>query len=181
MTEFVLFCVPTLIHLVVQSRGKDRTLAAARGRAGLKWGKPVDYLWALALLLPLVLTGWLAVALIPGDVLEAPGVTDMRVTSVAVAAGIVLRAAGEEVLFRGLLGGIFMRRLGFGWGNVLQAVVFLVPHLVLLVVDARMWPILPVQFVAGLLLGWLRHSTGTLVPGAAVHAVANCVAGLLHL
>ena len=49
----------------------------------------------------------------------------------------------------------------------------------MLLVDARLWPILPVQFAAGWLLGWLRHSSGTFVPGAAVHAAANIAAGLI--
>lgn len=93
-----------------------------------------------------------------------PGVTTMRVTSVGIAVSVVLRAVGEEVLFRGLLGGVLVRRLGFGEGNLLQALLFLVPHLALLLVEPRMWPIIPVQFVAGWLLGWLRHGAGSIVP-----------------
>lgn len=179
MTEFVLFCLPTIVYLVVQSRGQDRTLRAAMTRAGATWGSPAGYGWALLLLLPLVLTGWLAIVLVPADVLETPGVSIARLTSVGVAIGVVLRAVGEEVFFRGLLGGVLMRRLGFGWGNLLQAAVFLVPHLALLLVDVRLWPIIPVQFAAGWLLGWLRYKTGTFVPGAAVHVVANIAAGLI--
>lgn len=91
----------------------------------------------------------------------------------------MLRAVGEEIFFRGLLGGVLFRRLGFVRGNLLQAVFFLVPHLVLLLIDARLWLIIPVQFAAGWLLGWLRHKTGTFLPGAAVHAIVNLAAGLL--
>lgn len=127
------------------------------------------------------LAGWLAIVLVPGEVLETPGVSIARLTSVSVAIGVVLRAVGEEVFFRGLLGGVLIRRRGFLWGNLLQAVLFLVPHLPLLLIDARLWPILPVQFAAGWLLGWLRHKTGTFVPGAVVHVVANIAAGLITL
>lgn len=179
MTEFVLFCLPTIVYLVVQSRGQDRTLRAAMTRAGVSWGSLAAYGWALLLLLPLVLTGWLAIVLVPIEVLEMPGASLARLTSVGAALGIVLRAVGEEVFFRGMLGGVFMRRLGFGWGNLLQAAVFLVPHLALLLVDVRLWPVIPVQFAAGWLLGWLRYKTGSFVPGAAVHVVANIVAGLI--
>lgn len=179
MTEFVLFCVPTIIYLMVQSRGKDRTFRAARQRAGVAWGTPAAHGWALLLLLPLVLTGWLAIVLVPSEVLDSPGFSIARLTSLSVAVGIVLRAVGEEVFFRGLLGGVLIRRLGFGWGNLLQALLFLVPHLALLLIDVRMWPVIPVQFAAGWLLGWLRHKTGTFVPGAAVHVVANIAAGLI--
>lgn len=179
MSELVLFCVPTVIYLITQSRGEDRSFRTARHRAGLSRGAPTDYGWALVLLLPLVLTGWLAIALVPSGVLELPGVSIAQVTSLGVAAGVALRAVGEEVFFRGLLGGVLIRRLGFGWGNLLQAALFLVPHLALLLVDVRMAPILPVQFAAGWALGWLRHRTGSFVPGAVVHALANLAAGLL--
>ncbi|MFT3876322.1 MAG: CPBP family intramembrane metalloprotease [Propioniciclava sp.] len=179
MVEFVLLCVPTFIYVIVQSRGPHRTPRAVMERAGVSWGAPSAYGWALLLLLPLLLAGWLAIVLVPSDVLEMPGVAIARMTSVGAAVGVVLRAAGEEVFFRGLLGGVLVRRLGFGWGNPLQALLFLIPHLPLLLVDARMWPILPVQFAAGWLLGWLRHKTDTFVPGAAVHALANIAAGLL--
>lgn len=179
MAEFLLVCVPTFLYLVVQSRGEKRSLRSARQRAGVTWGSPAAYGWAALLLLPLVLTGWLAIILVPAVVLDAPGVSIARLTSVGAAVGIVLRALGEEVFFRGLLGGIFMRRLGFAWGNLLHALVFLVPHLALLLVDVRMWPVIPVQFAAGWMLGWLRHRTGSFVPGAAVHTIANIAAGLI--
>lgn len=97
----------------------------------------------------MVLTGWLAIILVPSEVRELPGVSIAQMTSLSVAVGIVLRAVGEEVFFRGLLGGVLIRRLGFGWGNLLQTVLFLVPHRALLLIDVRMWPVIPVQFAAG--------------------------------
>ena len=181
MVEFLLFCAPTLVYVLVWSRGKDRTLGSALTRVGATWGSMPAYGWALALLAPLLLTGWLSIVLVPAELLEAPGVSIARLTSIGAAIAVTLRAVGEEVFFRGLLGGVLFRRLGFLWGNLLQSVLFLLPHLALLLVDVRLWPLLPVQFAAGWLLGWLRHRTGTFVPGAVVHAVVNIVAGLLTL
>jgi membrane protease YdiL (CAAX protease family) len=181
VTEFVLFCVPALIYVMVQSRGEDRTVRSALQRVGASWGSVSAYGWALLLLLPLLLTSWLAITLIPPEVLDTPGVTIARITSAGTAITAVLRALGEEIFFRGLLGGVFIRRLGFLWGNLLQAAVFLLPHLPLLLIDIRVWPILPVQLAAGWLLGWLRHKTGSFAPGAAVHVIANIVAGLITL
>ncbi|MGC3953235.1 MAG: CPBP family intramembrane metalloprotease [Propionicimonas sp.] len=179
MAEFVLFCLPTIGYLIVQSRGPNRTLRSACSRAGIGWGDRSAYGWAAVLLPALVLTAWLAIVLIPSEVIGLPGVSVARVTSPTALLAVVLRAVGEEVLFRGLLGGVLFRRLGFGWGNLVQAVLFLLPHLALLLVDPRLWPILPVQFAAGWLLGWLRHRTGTFVPGAAVHVIANLAAGVI--
>ena len=76
-----------------------------------------------------------------------------------------------------------MRRLSFRWGNLLQATIFLVPHVALLLLDVRLWPLLPAQFAAGWLLGWLlgwlRHKTDTFVPGAVLHVIINITVGLL--
>lgn len=179
MAEFALFCVPTIVYVIVQSRGPERNVGAALRRAGATRGAQSAYGWAVLLLLPLVLAGWLAIVLVPTEVLEMPGVSIAQLTSIGAAIGIVLRAVGEEVFFRGLLGGVLIRRLGFTWGNSLQALLFLIPHLALLLVDVRTWPVIPVQFAAGWLLGWLRHKTGTFVPGTAAHALANIAAGLI--
>lgn len=179
MLEFVLYCVPALVYVIVQARSKDSSFRLARERLGATWGSAADYGWAAVLLVPLVAAGWLAIVLIPAEALDTPGVSVARLTSIGVGVGIVLRAVGEEVFFRGLLGGVFVRRLGFAWGNLLQATTFLVPHLPLLLIDVRTWPILPVQFAAGWLLGWLRNRAGSFVPGAAVHAISNLAAGLI--
>ena len=179
MAEFVLFCIPTIIYVIVQSRGRQRTLTTATSRAGISLGTPSSYGRAALLLVPLVLAGWLAIVVVPTEALESPGVAIAQLTSIGAALGIALRAIGEEVFFRGLLGGILIRRLGFTWGNAFQALLFLVPHLALLLIDVRTWPILPVQFAAGWILGWLRHRSGSFVPGSAVHAAANIVAGLI--
>ncbi|MEH6821267.1 CPBP family glutamic-type intramembrane protease [Dietzia psychralcaliphila] len=148
MTEFLVFCVPTLIYVVVQSRREDRSVGSALRLAGVSRGTPAAYGWALMLLVPLLAAGWLSLALVPVEVLERPGVSVAAMTSVGAAGAVVIRAVGEEVFFRGLLGGVLIRRLGFWWGNLLQSVLFLVPHLVLLVVDVRLWPVLPVANVA---------------------------------
>lgn len=137
------------------------------------------YLWAAILLVPLAALGYLAVAVVPADALSTPGVSLGNVTSVAAVLGIVLRALGEEVFFRGLLSGVLVRRFGFARGNLAQSSIFLLPHLALLFIDLRLWPILPVQFITGWLLGWLRTKSGSFLPGALVHAAANIGAGLV--
>jgi len=126
-----------------------------------------------------MLAAWLPLTLIPAGVQETSGMSLARLTSVGTAIGIALRAIGEEVFFRGLLGGVLMRRLGFRWGNLLQATIFLVPHMPLLLLDVRLWPLLPAQFAAGWMMGWLRHKTDTFVPGAVVHVMVNIVGGLI--
>lgn len=179
MAEFALFCIPTFVYLVVQSRGDEGSLQSAMTQAGVSWGSPSAYRWAVSLFLPLLLVGWLAIVFVPQEVLELPGVVIAQLSSISAAVGVMLRAVGEEIFFRGLLCGVLIRRLGFGWGNLIQTLIFLVPHLALLLIDSRLWPLIPAQFAVGWLLGWLRHKTDSFVPGAAAHTVANIAAGAL--
>ena len=44
----------------------------------------------------------------------------------------------EELLFRGLIAGSLWRRFSVGWANLLQAVIFLLPHFLILLVMPEM-------------------------------------------
>lgn len=90
-------------------------------------------------------------------------------------------ALGEELFFRGLLGGWLFQRWGFALGNLAQAAVFTLPHLLLLNVSSGLWPLLPAQFAAGWLFGWLRHRSGSVVPGWVGHGLANAVGALAFM
>jgi hypothetical protein len=63
-------------------------------------------------------------------------------------------------------------------GNTVQALVFLVPHLLLLTVGLGIWPILIVQLIAGWLLGWLRFRSGSILPAWLVHSLTNALGAL---
>jgi membrane protease YdiL (CAAX protease family) len=83
---------------------------------------------------------------------------------------IVIGPFCEELYFRGLLFGT----LGGTWlAVVIQAAVFAALHLI----PAA----LPVLFIDGLVLGWLRRRTASLWPGVAVHATNNALALALAL
>jgi membrane protease YdiL (CAAX protease family) len=84
------------------------------------------------------------------------------------------------------------RSMGLTWGATsdyiwaivaagiwVQAVLFLFPHLALLLVSPLVWPILPAQFLTGLALGWLRSRHDSIAPTIAVHAVVNVITGLI--
>lgn len=179
MAELILFAIPSIIYLCVLGRRTRLGWGPAARRLGLAWGSGSDYVWAAGLLIPLVALGYAAIALIPDSTLQMPGVSMAAVTSVGAVAAVAARALGEEILFRGLIAGVLIRRLGFALGNALQAIVFLIPHLLLLLIDPMTWPVLPVQLLVGWLLGWLRHRSGSILPGAVIHVAANLSAGLL--
>lgn len=190
MLEVFVYGLPVLTYVAAQAR-RNRTSEARTGetpsglrvvlrRVGFTWASPANDVWAVLLTVAQLALFLLAFQFIPAAALDSPDVVFPLATTIPVTLGIIIRAVLEELFFRGLLAGVLQRRLKFWWGNFAQAVIFLLPHLVLLAVDTGLWPILPVQFLAGILLGWLRHRSGSFIPGALCHAAVNLAApGLL--
>ena len=177
MIEFVLFSLPALVYVfIAQSQGQppQRTLDVL----GLRPGTPSGYLVGLLLTVVLWALAWAAIQVVPTQALGSPLVVPQAIGVVALLM-TVLRAAAEELLFRGLIAGLLFTGMGFARGNAIQAVAFLLPHLGLLAVDAGFWPLLVVQFAVGWLLGWLRHRTGSIGPGVLAHALSNIGTALL--
>jgi membrane protease YdiL (CAAX protease family) len=172
--ELILLSIPTVIYLLVRRRRTDR----GRRSMGLTWGATNDYIWAIVAVVVLGGLSLAATKLIPADVLATVGTTN-RITTLVAALAVIVRAAGEEMLFRGFLQGVVSNRFGKAAGIWVQAVLFLFPHLALLLVSPLVWPILPAQFLTGLALGWLRSRHDSIAPTIAVHAVANVIAGLI--
>ena len=187
--NLILLGLPLLVYaLVLRRRGKPGK--EILDRLGLRFASPENYAWALGILL---LTGALAVwatRSIPEEVLRSPNVAVSQYESLSLSAGTVLLvlvretfyvALGEELLFRGLLGGVLFRRLGFASGNMSQTALFLVPHLALLLVSLGLWRLVLVQLVAGWLLGWLRFRSGSVLPGWMAHSLTNALGALAVL
>ena len=181
MTEFILFLLPSAVYFLVYGRRNRLGRKVASERLGAVWGGGRAYLCALILLIPSLPLGYVAINMIPSEVLSMSGASLASVTSVGAVFGVILRATGEEVFFRGFLCGVLVRRLGFGWGNLLQSVIFFIPHFTLLLVDSDLWPILPTQFLIGWVLGWLRTRTGSFLPAALIHVAVNIGAGFITL
>ncbi len=90
---------------------------------------------------------------------------------------VVVVALPEELLFRGYLLGELekvtapRRRFlggGVGWALVLSAALFALAHLL---VDGN--PRRLAVFFPGLLFGWMRSATGSILAGTAAHAASN--------
>ena len=94
---------------------------------------------------------------------QGPGTLLLALLAVAVAAPL-----GEEMLFRGWLFNALKRRLGLRAGLILSALLFTLPH-------AYFVGFVPV-LLAGLLLAWVYHVSGSLWPGIVLHATVNTVA-----
>ncbi len=79
----------------------------------------------------------------------------------------------EELLFRGLIAGSLARRMPLWWANMLQAAIFLAPHLLVLIARPQLWMLLPAVFAGGLLSGWLRIKSGSIVGPWLIHGTLN--------
>src|SRR5262245_41573895 len=91
----------------------------------------------------------------------------------ALLSGVVKTGLSEELLFRGLIAGSLSRRLPLLWANLGQALIFLIPHLLVLGVMPEMWSILPVIFAGSLLWGWVRIKSGSIIGSWLMHAAGN--------
>ncbi|WP_296135211.1 CPBP family intramembrane glutamic endopeptidase [uncultured Corynebacterium sp.] len=173
MIEFLLFLCPSVLYILV--RRKSIGVSRALAHVGWRWGSWQAAGLSLVLFPVLLGTGYLGIRLVSTASLTLPGVVLVH----GVSGAAILRAVGEEIFFRGFLGGLFFRRWGLWVGNTLQAALFLVPHLVLLSIDVHLWPILPVQFLGGWILGVVRYRSGSVIECSVLHAAVNIGIGLL--
>jgi membrane protease YdiL (CAAX protease family) len=87
--------------------------------------------------------------------------------------GVVTTGFCEELLFRGLIAGSLSRRLPLLWANLGQALIFFIPHLLVLRIMHELWGILPVIFAGSLLWGWVRIKSGSILGSWLMHASGN--------
>jgi membrane protease YdiL (CAAX protease family) len=74
-----------------------------------------------------------------------------------------------------------MRHLGFLVGNTLQTLIFLLPHLFVLLAGLSLWPLLIFPVFLGWLNGWLRYKSDSVLPGMLVHALGNTLSDVLAM
>ncbi|WIM68528.1 CPBP family intramembrane metalloprotease [Corynebacterium breve] len=178
MVELLLLSIPTIAYIVFMTTKRSLPRSQALKNTGITSGTPISYLWAVAILLGICALTWVLSFFIDSHLLDQPGVVVGHATSIIAVVGVIFRAFGEEIFFRGFLGGLLVRRFGFTLGNFFQAVIFFLPHLMLLAVSVQVWPLLILQFISGWLLGWLRHVSGSVLPAGLVHSATNLLAPL---
>jgi membrane protease YdiL (CAAX protease family) len=177
--------VPFLGFLIYQRRRWKRTLREIAGRAGLQLGEPRYLFYSLAF----VLAG------IVGAVLWSPPLepitrrgsmlrefvglgSGLSAIAIALLYGVVQTGFTEELLFRGLIAGSLARR-PLVWANLVQALIFLLPHLAILLIAPEMWGLLPFVFAVMLLLGWVRIKSGSIIGSWLIHASGNVTMALV--
>ena len=178
--------IPFLIYFAWQKLFRKRTFQEVAQRAGLQL---CDWRYA-AYSLAFALLGVTAIAIYSPSLepLTRPGSAQRQFvglgfTPLAIAKaflyGAVQTGLTEELLFRGMIAGSLSRRLPFLWANIAQAFIFFLPHLLILAFAAELWPILPLVFVGGLVFGWVRIKSGSIIPSWLMHSTGNVAIALM--
>jgi membrane protease YdiL (CAAX protease family) len=184
--QLIMFSIPSLIYIAVRRRLGENWNEIFR-KIGWQGSRPIYFLWSLGVMIIVGGLGWLAFQAVPSEVMQDPNINisdyagwTLSVTSFLLVwlREAIYVALGEEIFFRGFLGGWLVRRLGFAIGNTIQALIFLLPHLLLLKVSQSLWPIIIVQLIAGWLLGWLRYHSNSILPGWLAHSLTNAFGAL---
>lgn len=191
MASLILYSIPLMIYaFVAKWKFKDEWRDIAQ-RLGLTVGQSAYYWWALGFSILGVAFSWMLWPMIPEDVKSQQlmavsqfvGETFTLKNLFAILTfGMIETGLGEELFFRGLIAGWLGRRQTLWLANVIQAAIFTLPHLLVLIVDIRLWPVAVVlPFVAGLMTGWLRLKSGSIIPGWLVHGVSNVASVLFAM
>ena len=172
--------LPFLIYFAYQKWRHKRRFSEIAQRAGLQLGdgRSLAYSFIAAVATVAVLVVWpppLEPFLREGSPQRAFVGLGLGGQAIAMALlyGVVQTGFPEELLFRGLIAGSLARRLSGGWANLLQALIFLAPHLLILRVMPEMWLIIPLVFGGALFAGWLRIRSGSIMGPWLIHATAN--------
>ena len=175
----LLVAIPFGSYFLVQKWRRKRTAAEIFERAGLRMGelRYIGTSLAFALLSVAALLLWqppVEVFVREGSAQhDFVGLSLGTAIPAALIYGVIKTGFAEELLFRGLIAGSLARRLPLAWANVWQALIFLLPHLFILLIMPEVWGILPVVFGSALFLGWIRIRSGSIIGPWLVHAAAN--------
>lgn len=185
LNAVVLAGVPLLGYLAYHKVRHDRAAKEVLERAGLVLGE-ARYIGFCAVFSAVVVTA-LALWQPPLDELTAEGSAWREFLGVGLGAkgitmalvyGVVKTGFPEEFLFRGLIAGSLSRRLSLVWANLWQALVFLLPHGLVVLVMPRLWPLLIAIFAGALFVGWARIRSGSILGPWLAHACLNVATGL---
>jgi len=184
--QLLIYAIPCAIYAIVQ-RLRGRTWAQIASNLGLRGSQPVYYAWALVFFVVLGLLSWITISVFFPGYFDRPGMAASQYAGVELGILTVLYAffreavyvaLGEELFFRGLVGGWLMRHLGFWVGNALQSLVFLLPHLFVLSAGLNLWPLLLAPLISGWLNGWLLYRSGSILPAWLGHSLGIAFAAV---
>jgi membrane protease YdiL (CAAX protease family) len=172
ITLIVAVSTPVEVALLVLFAG--RTGASAAAYLGLIWPKRGEVVFGVAATVAMIVAGNV-VSWLLGHNLVTPFQRDIYTTASAGGwllwlwlAIVVLTPIGEEILFRGFLFRGWLRAPRDTWPVIV--VISLLWALIHVQYD---WYVIAQIFIFGLLLGWMRWATGSVILPILLHALIN--------
>ncbi|MEZ5338084.1 MAG: CPBP family intramembrane glutamic endopeptidase [bacterium] len=182
----LLVVIPFAGYFMFHRSRHKRSFQEIAERAGLQRGEPIYLLYGAGISLCVVLA---LLFLTPDlEALTRKGSAQHEFVGVGIGLQGILLALiysvlktgfCEEFLFRGLIAGSLARRMGLLWGNLLQAVIFTAPHLLVLTIMPELKAMIAMIFPFALLSGWLRIRSGSILAPWLMHAAANATTCLI--
>jgi|AntRauTorcE11898_2_1112593.scaffolds.fasta_scaffold09429_2 membrane protease YdiL (CAAX protease family) len=163
-----------------KKKGQSLKLTSKRLGLSLSYGK--YYLWGVLIAAFSILFSWLILSFFPFEISllndSAYSNYDIKEISLISILFVLLKELvyvtfGEELIFRGLIGGYLFKKFNFIVANTLQTIIFLLPHLLLLFISLKLYPFLLIIMFAGWFLGWLRYKSNSIFPGVLAHTIVN--------
>lgn len=90
-------------------------------------------------------------------------------------------ALAEEVLFRGFIGKRIRRKLGYIKGNLIQAILFGLPHGIPLILVFKAYAFGLTLFISATIVGFIlfyineKRANGSIIPSILLHSTANII------
>mgnify|MGYP002360434501 FL=1 len=112
---------------------------------------------------------------------KAMGFNSLTIVSLLIMA-IIKTSLSEEIFFRGFVGKRLINKLGFKRGNLIQAVIFGLVHLLLFwfLTKTTVLPLIVIT-VFSTLMGWIigyikeKYANGSIIPGWVAHGLGNTI------
>jgi membrane protease YdiL (CAAX protease family) len=184
--QLIIFSIPSIIYLIAQIR-RGKKLGNVLEHLGLNGCTNSFYIEGIVVAIVVGVSMWPVLRMIPPEVLDDPNVSLSIYEGFSLSPSSFMYAffrevfyvtLGEEIFFRGFLGGYLVRRFGFKIGNTIQAFVFLLPHLLLLFVSLSFSTVVVVQFLVGWVFGFLRSRSKSIFPSWLSHSMVNVFGAL---
>ena len=170
----LVIAVSTPVQVGLLALFARRTGINAADYLGLKWPSRGELLFGLAAMVGLIVAGNL-VSWLLGQNIVTPFQADIYTTASAsgwllwlLIAVAIVTPIGEEILFRGFLFRGWLRAPRDAWPVII--VISLLWALIHVQYD---WYVIGQIFVFGLLLGWLRWASGSVILTILLHALIN--------
>ncbi|SHI48787.1 hypothetical protein SAMN05443429_10226 [Cruoricaptor ignavus] len=187
--QIILYSLIILIYFIFKVRkGQDKRSIICRHGISLPYCK--YYLYALFIAIFSIVITWVLFWIFPFDfsILKKTTYNNYSFENISLKVIIfiffrelVFITFGEELFFRGLIGRFLFNKFNFTKGNLLQTIVFLIPHLLLLTISLKLFPILITIAISAWFLGWLTYKSNSIFPAVLTHTLVNTFSILLFL